>query len=163
MIETEIYKVAASRYGRRVVMRLASRWWWALALPLGAAIIVGIWDWRWWFVALVMIFILYPGLLFIAYYYYALSPEAVRAILPQRAQITPDAVTLIYYPIAEGCNAPKPRVIPKKDIRSVSLEGNYIDLQLDKEEVIEIPKSAFPPGTIREAFPNLNEINGEMN
>lgn len=158
MIETEVYKISAARYGRRVAMRLASRWWWAFALPLGAAAVAGCWDWRWWFVGLVLIFILYPGLLFIAYYYYALSPEAVRVILPQKVQIDQDQLIFVYYPIADGCHAPKPRTVLRNEISSVSLDGAYVELHLSHAEIIEIPKSAFPPGTIHKAFPNLNQM-----
>ncbi len=157
MIETEVYKIGAGHYGRRVAAKLASRWWLPLGLPIAALLVAGAWDWRWWIVGLAVILVIYPGLLMLAYYYYALSPEAVRAILPQKAVFDENDMTIVYYPMAEGCNAPSPRSIPREEILGITIDGDYLNLILPKEETLEIPRSAFQSGEIYEAFPELRQ------
>ncbi len=155
MVETEVYKVEASRYGRRVAMRLASRLWLPLGLPFIAAMIAGTYDWRWWIVGLALLLVLYPGILLIAYYYHALSPEAVRAILPQKVQISATDIYVTYYPMAEECKAPAPRRIKRGDIQHISMDGDFITLELREREVIDMPRAAFAKGSLEKAFPEL--------
>lgn len=79
---TEVFTVGASRLARIQLGEMAVRWWWLLILLPLAALIGGFYDWRWWIAGLLLSLVVYPGLLALAYFYCALSPEAAISVLP---------------------------------------------------------------------------------
>lgn len=130
-------------------MRLMSGWWWALAVLLSAMAMAGMADWRWWLAALAVICVLMPGLAMLAFYHYALSPEAVRAIMPQRAVIADGVMMVIYYPLDytsphPGGWVPEPRTIAPADVKHCYDQGQYTAIELKDGEVIEVPLHAQP-------------------
>lgn len=156
-VETEIYRISKGRYVRGCMVRLLGRWGVAAALPLLACLVAGATDWRWLVVALAAVCVLLPGAVMLAFYYYALSPEAVRAIMPQRASLTDAGLELRYYPMdykqpeTTGWR-PEPRMITRSDVARCSEMGAYTLIELKNGEIIEIPCSAQPRGM------NLNEF-----
>ena len=144
-IVTNVYRIGASAYVRRLLSAWLWRWWWALALPMCAAIFAGLYDWRWWVAGVALALVAYPGVLAIVYYYYALSPDAVRAILPQHASFTAEGVTFTYLPLDEDCTAPAPRFISWTDVSQWEDSGSSLLLRLRGAAMssLEVPFSAF--------------------
>ncbi len=54
-------------------------------------------DIRWLFVALVVAFLIVPGVMVNLYVYYLLTPEARRMILTKRVELHPDGALTIHY------------------------------------------------------------------
>ncbi len=132
-------------------MRCLGRWWWAVLLPMAVLVVAGSYDRRWLVVAFGAMCVLLPGLLLLAYYHYALSPEAVRAIMPQRATLTDNALIVRYYPVdyADARPSgwvPEPRTILRRDVVRCSDMGTYTTIELRGNEMIEIPCAALPKG-----------------
>lgn len=95
----------------------------------------------------------------LAFYYYALSPEAVRAIMPQRASLSGSGLLLRYYPIdydqpdAKGWT-PEPRMIKRTEVARCTEMGEYTMIELKSGEMIEIPVAAQPQGMKLSVFFN---------
>lgn len=75
---------------------LLFRWWWAIAIPVAACCILAINEAVWLFVAMMLIFMLYPGLTMMVYFNYAFSPEAQRTLLEQTVTISDKQITVNY-------------------------------------------------------------------
>ncbi|MCD8385422.1 MAG: hypothetical protein LUD17_00875 [Bacteroidales bacterium] len=163
MIETNEFRWKAGQVGHKLAVEWAWRWWWALALPLAAAAIAGLYDWRWWVVGLALVMVAYPGILAIVYYDIALSPETVRAILPQNVEFGPDSFTIIYKPYAEGCNTIHPLTVEYADVLTCSDNGSTMLITWPKGKV-QIPFSAFPtPDDARSALQLVQSKNPNKN
>ena len=69
----------ASRYLSIVTRLFLKRYWWCLALPVLAFVVLAVLlaDIRFLLVALIVTFAAIPALLPLIYYYYALAPEAI--------------------------------------------------------------------------------------
>lgn len=158
MIETDTYKWKASHTVRRLATDWIGRWWYAFAIPLGIFCMIGLWDWRWYVVALALILVAYPGILAIVYYSIALSPETVRSILPQKARFETDKLIITYQPYAEDCSCPAPMEIAYNQINEIIDNGASLIIKLPNF-AIEIPFSAFSsPDDAKKAIsllPNL--------
>lgn len=143
--------------------RLVSKWWWLIAVPMAALLLAGMSDWRWWVVALAIGCVLMPGVAMLSFYHYALSPDGVRAIMPQRAELTDAGLLLRYYPMDYQSETPKgwrpePRVIRRGDVLSCAAMGEYTVIELAGGEVVEIPAAAQPKGMNLSEFFNHNAL-----
>ncbi len=121
------------------------------AVPLAALMLAGTHDWRWLVVALAAVCVLLPGLAMLAFYYYALSPEGVRSVMPQRAVLTDSGLLLQYLPMDYAEEhptgwTPAPRMIKKADVKHCIETGEYTTIELLDGETVEIPTSAQPSG-----------------
>jgi hypothetical protein len=85
-----------SGFVRRVGTMLLFRWWWAIAIPVAACCILAINEAVWLFVAMMLIFLLYPGLTMMVYFNYAFSPEAQRTLYEQSVTISNKLITVSY-------------------------------------------------------------------
>lgn len=94
---TEVFRTEAGTYMRIVLGRwLRQNYWWlvvptllclALAITVSAAFV---------FVALIVVFLLYPMSMMIVYFNYALSPEACAEVSAHRVEFTTDGLIIDY-------------------------------------------------------------------
>ncbi len=86
----------ASRYLSIVTRLFLKRYWWCLALPVLAFVVLAVLltDIRFLLVALIVTFAAIPALLPLIYYYYALAPEGRWSVLPHRLVADVGALTI---------------------------------------------------------------------
>lgn len=139
-IITDIFAVAPSRYVRTVAMAHAGS---VLAIALyvgvGASLFIlpvfwGVKGLLLWFV---LVMLLLPMVLALAWFHTALSPGAALQILPHRIEIdgTQTTVSLVFEPKDEN-SLPRPSItVRREDIESVRIIGGDMLLKLRNSEV----------------------------
>lgn len=145
-ITTGRFSLGPSIHARQAIIRRAARFWMALAFPVGALVIGGFtYDTRLWFIAAVVMFILFPTLLFIGWYGILSRPWAVASLFPQVVTLGPDnEVTVEYYPMpGRDTKAPGDLVIPASDISDCRLWGSFMIVAYANHRELIIPLSAF--------------------
>ncbi len=141
-IVTQTFRQSASECGRKAAMELVERRWWVFALPLAAALVASLWDWRWIVAALALALVAYPFVLMMAYYSHALTPQGAMALLRRRVEIGDDGIDIIYEPVDDDRPAPAPQHISLADVRGYEDRGHSIAVSHAGGEVI-IPVSAL--------------------
>ncbi len=104
-------------------------------------------DIRYILVALMIIFIVIPGLLSLAYFYVALTPTAALCVLPQHLVVLPGrSITVIYEPAIKNGEiiCPKtPKEIAWNEIKQWEHTGNHT-LAITEKYTLIIPDNALP-------------------
>lgn len=95
-ITTQSFRGTPSGYVRRVASMLLLRWWWAIAIPVAACAVLAVNEAVWLFVAMMLVFLLYPGLTMMIYFNYAFSPEAQRTLYEQTVTVSDKGITVHY-------------------------------------------------------------------
>ncbi len=96
-VTTEIFRTKASTYMRIVLSRwLKHNSWWLVLPPLICVALAVTVSVTFIFVALIMVFLLYPMSMMIVYFNYALSPEVCAEMSPHRVTFTDCALTIDY-------------------------------------------------------------------
>ena len=96
-VRTDIFSGTPLAYVRRVGVQILWHRWWAWLTPVVACFMAAAWEAVWIFVAFMLLFMLYPGLVLLVYYYYAFSPEALRTLEPRTVELTDGAITVTYH------------------------------------------------------------------
>ena len=138
--------------------------WWLVTVPPAVALVLAIAvDWKFLFVAVILVFIVIPHIMVTVYYYHALSPESAMSILPHRIVFEPDALRIIYEPADRQVsdensendeNHSRPLrnddIIPRDSIKAVTTHKSdvIIHLSAGKYRILVIPVSALPDGTL---------------
>lgn len=124
------------------------RYGWFVAIPLLAALIVGLTvDIRWFIIGLAMLFICIPMLLSMIYFYYMLTPEARRAVALKQVEFSQDSDIKIEYLNRgnddESVEITSVETIPWNEVRSVNRFGNHtlIRLKDDRITILLIPNT----------------------
>lgn len=144
---TEVFRATPGSYVRRVMGMWTGRWWWTMALPLAVTLVLTLWEPVWFFVALMILFLLVPGVMFFVYYRYALTPEAMTAIQDKTVAVGPDGLTV------RLMDKDKDIRIPAADILSVEDTGKTLVVRLKGSPFhhLAIPVSALD-ADVRTAF-----------
>lgn len=82
------FQPAASAYQRLALMQWVGRWWWLVALPVAASCVMAFIDIRFVFVALILVFLVVPFVVFNVHFYQLLSPELRCRLYRQRFVIS---------------------------------------------------------------------------
>lgn len=100
---------------------------------------------------LMILVIVIPMAMALAYFHIALSPEATRSTLLHTVEITPDGAILINY-IPDDTEEerpprriPEPEAISAKKIASIKLSGERLAIRLKDNRLILIPLTALSP------------------
>lgn len=126
---------------------ILKRWGFLIALPLIALMWLGVYDYRYLVVALMILFIIYPMLLPLLYINYMLRPQVRAIVFPQRATVDADGrLTVEYLPeeppapaddddpllpaLAPGSYIPAPLVVSPDDVTDVSNHGPYLKVTI---------------------------------
>lgn len=126
---------------REVLWRVAAVRWWIPALPVSAALTAALFNYVWLIVALAMVLLMYPTLLFFVYAHYGLAPEAVGATLPHTVTIGDGTVSVDF---AE--HPALSRRYDSSDVAGVEFLHDKVTILLRKPpfQHIEVPDEAVP-------------------
>lgn len=143
----------------RMISVWFERWWWAVILvgvvPVALALIV---DVRWWYVAFMVMLMVYPTAMWLAYAYYGTQPGASLMTCRKYVAISNGVMAIDYYRIkvSEGKDdngASEEEFIVSRDVVLTDVEGFSFDsskmtIEWGKGvwEYIEIPADVFPCG-----------------
>lgn len=118
MIRTPEFSIAPSATAALLARQWLGRRWLFFVVPVAAALVAGAIDWRWFVVALMMLFIIWPMALFFVWCNHALAPAAVRSSQPHAVEFGPDGLRVEYTP-REGYRELAAESIPWREIRGV--------------------------------------------
>lgn len=96
-ITTHEYSIRRSRYFALLCSRIGRDWWSVPLLIIAALTIATCYDLRFGIVLLLVVFVIAPMLLFLAYYHYALLPECIYSIVPKSLIINKHGIDCIAY------------------------------------------------------------------
>lgn len=95
---TAIFTISPGTYVRTVLSIWASQWWWAILIPPAAFATLGAaFNPAFCYIALMLLFLIYPGVLVIIYFNYALTPEARAEIIPHRLTFRHESISIEYF------------------------------------------------------------------
>lgn len=139
---TGIYNGTPGGYVRRVAVMWLIHRWWAWLLPVAVCCVAAAWEPVWIFVALMLIFLLYPSLMMMIYFYHVLSPEAQRSLLPHTVTVCVNTIVVDYH---DERNTQSDRY-SRNDIHSVETDGSGITVRLKHPRYahIHIPVAVIP-------------------
>ena len=126
-----------SQYVGRIMSRLLIQWCWLLLIPLIIFGFLALDKWQWLVVGLAILFLIYPFVLAMVYFNYALSPESRRFIRPMIIKLKPEGLEIVYLeeqPTDKNESAAKQpkfkivssEVFPFDRIESYSTAGNTL-------------------------------------
>ena len=95
MFYSKPYKVAPGKYLGAIARRVLSRLWWLLIVPVGLSV-AGLFDSRFYFLALIVLMLIYPAVLTISLLSEALRPEVVRRAASRRISIERGLITIYH-------------------------------------------------------------------
>lgn len=134
---------------RDYINKLAFSWlagrWWLFVIPLAAVMVWALFDIRAVYVALVIVFLLYPMSLTLVWFNYALSPQSLRAISPKQVTVSADGLKIDFLPKHEDCKPLPSTVISWSEIHSVELSSGGMTLILGSrlDDRLYLPSDAF--------------------
>lgn len=136
---TQPFRGTPSKFVRRVAAMWLGRWWWAVTIPVVACCILAINEAVWIFVALMLVFLLYPGLTLFIYINYAFSPEAQHSLYEQTVTVDEKSIKITY---TEKNNIISYSV---NDISGIEYNSDHVLVKLKKPRYnhISIPLSAI--------------------
>lgn len=105
-------------------------------MPLVFCVVAACFNVMWVFVAFMLVCLLYPGLLMMIYFNYALSPQARRTLLPHSVTLTDDSIRVTYHKPDEDDSMPPVRHLPGDevytavDVKSVEPGADFVTIYL---------------------------------
>ena len=103
---SEPFAIAPRTYLNKLAGEWLSRHWLLLAAPFVAVLVWTMFDIRALYVALILIFLLYPMGLTLVWFNYALSPQRIKTISHKRMSLSDDGVSISYLPKNEEETSP---------------------------------------------------------
>ncbi len=95
---TAIFSISPGTYVRTILGIWASQWWWAILIPPASLATLGVvLNPAFYYIALMLLFLIYPGVLVLIYFNYALTPEARAEIIPHRLTFRHEAISIEYF------------------------------------------------------------------
>lgn len=152
LMTTEIYRLKPSAYVRQIMARWLGRYWWALLSPVVAALVLGATvDVRFFFVALMLLFLIAPFALFHVYFSYALKPEAAASSGWQHLELDDDGTLRTVRATAPGSEHPDPDAgdviaeVRTGNMRGITTSGAGVAVVTGKrpDNLMVIPDEAF--------------------
>lgn len=142
---SEIFSIPPRRYIRQLAVDWATRNWLILTLPAASALVWSIFDVRAVYVALILLFLVYPMTLTLVWFNYAFSPNCIRAITPKQATVSSEGISIEYQPTSDDRPPLKPCFIDWRDVLSAEMTARTIDLVLGKgiDDKLRLPVDSF--------------------
>lgn len=120
---------------------------WVVLPVIICAVLGAVADIRWFIAAMMIVFLLTPMLLAYLYFYYMLTPEARRAIMPMQLALHADgALDITYQPLPDSDTpAHAPEHLPAGTVKRTILRKRHLALVLSGPRLafILVPKSAL--------------------
>lgn len=145
---SDIFSISPQTYAKARTRQYACVWAAALAIPAIIAIVAGFYDIRWWFVGLIVIFIVYPMAITMAWFSLTGSPSMTLLLRPQRWTFRKDRRVDIEFFHFDTEENPEPAERLTVAIRSVNAGSRYIVLRTmpgQRFGLILIPVAFMPP------------------
>ncbi|MDE6866592.1 MAG: hypothetical protein K2J23_04275 [Muribaculaceae bacterium] len=99
MIETSIYKIERGEFGRLLFAMYGGRWIAVIALSVFLCLIAGIvFDWRFLFLALIIIALIAPPIVMFLYFNYGMKGKNYLNILDHKLSISDTSLKVTLYP-----------------------------------------------------------------
>lgn len=149
---TEIYCLKPSAYVRQIMARWLGRYRLALLSPVATALVFGATaDVRFFFVALMLLFLIVPFALSHVYFSYALKPEAAACTGWQRLELDDDGTLRTVRATAPGSEQPASGAgeviaeVRAEEMRGISTSGASVAVVTGKrhDSLMVIPNEAF--------------------
>lgn len=145
---SDIFSISPHTYAKARARKYAGAWAVALVLPVIAAVIAGFYDMRWWFVGLIVLFIIYPMVLTMAWFSLTGSPSMALLLRPQRCTFRRDRKVDIEFFHFDTEENPEPADRITVAISDADAGSRYITLKASPGQrlgLILIPVSQMPP------------------
>lgn len=146
-LSTDCFRPGMSAAINTVIMDSLVRNWWIAALPVSVLIVIGLCiDTRWLFVAAMLLFIVYPAMIAMAWMSLLGRRWATRLLYSQRVTVYDDNTIEVKYLATEGLDdaaLPESVTIAADDIGGCRVRGNNIVLNYGDNEQLIIPFKAF--------------------
>lgn len=145
---SDIFSISPQTYAKARTRQYACVWAAVLAIPVIIAIVAGFYDIRWWFVGLIVIFIVYPMAITMAWFSLTGSPSMTLLLRPQRWTFRKDRRVDIEFFHFDTEENPEPAERLTVAILSVNAGSRYIVLRTmpgQRFGLILIPVAFMPP------------------
>lgn len=143
-MQTREFSIAPSAIAGMLAGRWLGRRWFYFALPVAVAMAASLTDVRWFVVALMLLFIVWPMALFFVWTGEALRPEAVRAAVPHRIVFEESGFVIEYTADADsGRVPPDSERYEWKAVRSIVFGKPYVRLELCSGTFVAVPYDAL--------------------
>ena len=148
MITTKAYKSSASFIARLEIRRRLLGGLWMLIFPAMAFILGATVNNAFIYVGLILIFLIYPFILTIAYFNTLLLPGYASAIKTRRVEFAEDCISVQHMKFDDDGNEEidgKPITVPYSDFSEFDFASENIVLRYkdSKKGFIAVPKTAF--------------------
>lgn len=143
---TPVFRVSSSRYAAVEAKRWLARIGWIPAIAVLVALIAAMYDSRFLYVALMLVFVVYPMILTLAWLSLISRPLVIRRQQPQSWTIHCDGSVTVSYFDPDG-NQTGTEFIPHDAVSEVDNGDKYITLHLmsaPSDGIIMIPASLAP-------------------
>lgn len=145
-LHTLPYRVTAPQLATQITRLWLADYWLALAaVPVLCLIAGAVFDLRLVFVALILVFLIMPGIVFMVYFYYGVSPHCRFSILPHSMIIDSSGLTVDYESEDDTAPAHAPETINWSRLAMVDTTDRSIIMQYgsSRYSLIIIPHTAF--------------------
>lgn len=159
MITTQYFRISSSTYVRHCFGVWAGKWWWALVIPIAALVIPGLSDARFLIAVFALLLVIYPGLLALIYFSYALRPQAAYSLLSRRMTFTNDGILIEYEPTDEY-RIPADTHVPRGSIARTEDDGSHMVIMLKSSayDLLILPVEVFKKDDLKKVLPMISNV-----
>lgn len=176
------FNISSGQYMRILYSQYLKRRWLVLALPVIACAALAYWNLNFIFVALMLIFVIFPMLLTFLFFYYGMLPEVRISLLPKQLSLSVDNIAITF--VSSRANAteasaisanntaqdaategpvtpqrtPSPITIPLTDISKITPTKHHLLLHFASRQFLYlvIPYTAFTPESLADFVTTFN-------
>lgn len=138
-VTTGCFRVGHTAYLRYTARSVVPRLLVFLLLPILACFIASLWDMRWAFVGIIILFLIAPMVMAYIYFSKLLTPEAQKALSPKQVKLpaatqVPDSeryLTVTYLSANEENTPPPPVTFGWDKVRQITETRRFLILEVD--------------------------------
>lgn len=151
LLSTATFRTSPTDYLKLTAGRMATGLSVALALPIAACAVAAVFDIRWIFVALILVFLVFPLIVGYIYFSKLLTPAAQQALTPKHLEFLTDGSIAIIHESADEENQPLPptRIGPTQP-KTVKISGRHA--------IIDSPALSYPLRIPLECLPSVDAL-----
>lgn len=145
---SDIFQVPAATYAKACLSRKAGSGTVLLIIPVAIGAIAGFADIRWWLVTLMLLLLVYPMAITMAWLSMMGKPAMAMRLRPQRWTIAADGNMSLEFFHFEREDNPEPVNTETASIASISPQGQYTAVRLkpgNRFDFLLIPSRMMPP------------------
>ncbi len=138
--------ITIRQYVKLVLGLYFKDWWWAYVLPVLVCLILGAFNSNFFYVAVILVFLIFSMMFSFVYIYHGLVPESRYSIKEKEIKITNDGFELIYSEVNSSGNIEERSEILKWDLfKNIFAKDEFILVMFNsrKYAFLAIPFNAF--------------------